>query len=85
MLKRHVKRPACTNTDRLLFVLLARLVRTWKQALVIIQPETLLRWHRQGCAPLLEAEVKGNVNTSEGVSRSHCVDQRDGKEQPTLR
>ena len=28
MLKRQVKRPACTNTDRLLLVLLARLVRT---------------------------------------------------------
>jgi putative transposase len=29
-------------------VLLARMVRTWKQALFIVQPETLLRWHRQG-------------------------------------
>ena len=32
----------------MLLVLLARIVRTWKQALFIIQPETLLRWHRQG-------------------------------------
>src|SRR5205809_811721 len=30
----------------MLLVLLARMVRTWKQALFIIQPETLLRWHR---------------------------------------
>lgn len=29
-------------------MLLARIVRAWKQALVIVQPETLLRWHRQG-------------------------------------
>jgi len=34
--------------DRMLLVLLARAVRTWKQALFIVQPETLLRWHRQG-------------------------------------
>jgi hypothetical protein len=27
---------------------LGRMVRTWKQALFIVQPETLLRWHRQG-------------------------------------
>ncbi len=47
ILKRQVKRPACTKTDRLLLVLLARLVRTWKQALIIVQPETLLRWHRE--------------------------------------
>src|SRR5258708_38874397 len=31
--------------------------------------------------PLLEAEVKGSVNTRDGVSGDHCVDQRDGKEQ----
>jgi putative transposase len=47
ILKRQVKRPACTNTDRLLLVLLARAVRAWKQTLFIVQPETLLRWHRE--------------------------------------
>jgi putative transposase len=48
ILRRQVRRPVCTRTDRMLLVLLARMVRTWKQALFIIQPETLLRWHRQG-------------------------------------
>ncbi len=47
MLKRQVKRPVCTKADRILLVLLARVVRAWKQALVIVQPETLLRWHRE--------------------------------------
>ena len=47
MLKRQVKRPACTKTDRILLVLLARAVQAWKQTLFIIQPETLLRWHRE--------------------------------------
>jgi putative transposase len=48
ILRRQVKRPACTKTDRMLLMLLARMVHTWKQALFIVQPETLLRWHRQG-------------------------------------
>jgi putative transposase len=48
ILRRQVKRPACTKTDRIILVLLARASRAWKQALFIIQPETLLRWHRQG-------------------------------------
>jgi putative transposase len=48
LLRRHVKRPAFKKTDRMLLVLLARSVRTWKQALFIVKPETLLRWHRQG-------------------------------------
>jgi len=45
MLKRQVKRPACTKADRILLVLLARAVRAWKQTLFLVQPETLLRWH----------------------------------------
>jgi putative transposase len=47
ILNRQVKRPACTKADRMLLILLARTVRTWKQALFIVQPETLLRWHRE--------------------------------------
>jgi putative transposase len=48
ILRRQVKRLVCVKTDRIRLVLLARMVRTWKQALFIVQPETLLRWHRQG-------------------------------------
>jgi putative transposase len=47
VLKRQVKRPVCTKADRVLIVLLARVARAWKQALIIVQPETLLRWHRE--------------------------------------
>ena len=47
ILRRQVKQPACTKTDRVLLVLLARLVRTWNQALLIVQPDTLLRGPRE--------------------------------------
>jgi transposase InsO family protein len=47
ILHRQVKRPACTKTDRVLLVVLACAVRHWKQALFIVQPDTLLGWHRQ--------------------------------------
>ncbi len=47
MLNRQVKRPPVTRADRILLVLLARLVRTWQQTLVIVRPETVLRWHRE--------------------------------------
>ena len=42
ILRRQVKPPVYRKTDRLLLVLLARMVRTWKQALFLVQPETLL-------------------------------------------
>ena len=46
ILRRQVRRPRLTWRDRTLFVLLASKLHSWKQALVIVQPETLLRWHR---------------------------------------
>ncbi len=48
VLKRSVKRPRLTSSDRALFILLASQVQTWKEALLIIKPETILRWHREG-------------------------------------
>jgi putative transposase len=48
VLNRSVIRPHLTNTDRSLLVLLASRVRTGKDALLIVKPETVLRWHRQG-------------------------------------
>ena len=39
ILKRQVKRPVCTKTDRVLLVFLARLVRTWNQVLLIVQED----------------------------------------------
>ncbi len=47
ILRRQIKRPVYKKSDRLLLVLLARMVQTWKQALFLVQPETLLRWHRE--------------------------------------
>ncbi|HVO72140.1 MAG TPA: integrase core domain-containing protein [Aggregatilineaceae bacterium] len=46
VLQRHVKRPKLTTGDRWLVVLLASRLRQWQQALLIIQPDTVLRWHR---------------------------------------
>jgi len=46
VLQRSVKRPKFTTGDRTRLTLLARLTQFWQSALHIIQPETLLRWHR---------------------------------------
>jgi predicted transcriptional regulator len=47
VLNRQVKRPQLTHHDRFLLILLARCTSFWKQALHIVQPDTLLRWHRE--------------------------------------
>jgi putative transposase len=46
VLKRQVKQPQFTQGDRIQLVLLARCTRFWHQALHLVQPDTLLRWHR---------------------------------------
>src|SRR3954447_5781276 len=48
VLNRSVKRPQFTHVERGLFVLLASKLNTWKGALLIVKPDTVLRWHRQG-------------------------------------
>jgi hypothetical protein len=47
ILRRQVKRPVCTKMDRFLLVFLAGMTRTWKHALFLVQPDTLLRWHHE--------------------------------------
>ncbi|HSH82602.1 MAG TPA: integrase core domain-containing protein, partial [Herpetosiphonaceae bacterium] len=48
VLNRSVKRPRFMPIERGLFVLLASKIQHWKDALLIIKPETVLRWHRAG-------------------------------------
>ena len=47
VLNRQVKRPQLTNLERLRLVFLSHFTKFWKQALHIVQPDTLLRWHRE--------------------------------------
>jgi hypothetical protein len=84
ILRRQVKRPACTRTDRMLLVLLARFVRTWKQALFIVQPETRLALASSRLQTLLEVQVEGSFSQAETIPGDRRLDQGDGKGQPTL-
>ena len=40
------KRPKLTSRDRLLWICLSRLWSDWRSALAIVQPETVIAWHR---------------------------------------
>ena len=45
-LQRSVKRPHLRTRDRLFWVVLASVWQRWRSALVLVQPETIVRWHR---------------------------------------
>jgi putative transposase len=46
--KQSVKRPNLRPRDRIFWVWLARVWSNWRSALVIVQPDTVIKWHRQG-------------------------------------
>ncbi len=48
VLQRGRPRPWLRPADRVLWIWLARHWSRWRQALVLIQPATVLRWHREG-------------------------------------
>ena len=45
--KKMVNRPKLLSSDRLFWVALSRVWAGWRQALVIVSPNTVLRWQRR--------------------------------------
>ena len=46
--QRSAKRPRISNVDRGFWVLLRRIWPDWDSVLIIVKPETVVRWHRAG-------------------------------------
>jgi len=47
VLQRRQKRPRLKNRDRLFWSVLSRVWPEWKSALVVVRPETVLRWQKK--------------------------------------
>jgi putative transposase len=70
ILRCQIKRPQLKNRDRLILVIFAQLTHFWKQTLLIIQPDTLLHWHREmfrwvwwfkSCVPFRQSKVASEI------------------------
>lgn len=48
MLKRTVKRARPNRTDRLFWIAFSRFVANWRDSVIAIHPDTVVRWHREG-------------------------------------
>ena len=59
VMKRTNKRPNIRVTDRLFWVLLSRIWTGWRQSLVIVKPNTVVRWHRNGFKLFWKYKSKG--------------------------
>jgi len=48
VLKRRRPRPSLSFFDKLFWIAVRRFWSKWKQALIVVTPETVIRWHRAG-------------------------------------
>lgn len=48
VLRRSTKRPRLRHRDCLFWIALSQLWQNWRSILVIVKPETVIKWHRQG-------------------------------------
>jgi putative transposase len=48
VLNRTVKQPRLRRQDRIFWAFLSRLWKDWREALIIVKPETVIKWHREG-------------------------------------
>ena len=68
VLKRKRPRPRLNPLDRLFWTALRRFWSRWAEVLVMVKPQTVVAWHRAGCAVLREDE------TYIAQSREHPAD-----------
>jgi hypothetical protein len=69
VMKRTNRRSKIQMTDRLFWVLLSRIWSPWRRSLVIVKPDTVIRWHRKGFKLFSKNDSPENKN--EGFT--HCV------------
>lgn len=48
ILRQNITRPRIRNRDRIFRVWLSNLWSNWRSALIIVKPDTVIRWHRKG-------------------------------------
>src|SRR5215470_5181173 len=75
-IERQKKPRRATSRIRFTLTQLAKLFE-WRDALTVVKPDTLIRWHRKGFPSVLEMEVSVGWPTESSSQRPE-VDHRDG-------
>jgi len=76
---------AIATTDKLFWVMLSRLWVGWRRALIVVQPETVVRWHRTSSSCIgrgfRDTELDGQKVRESGTA---CPDLPHGDREPDL-
>ena len=82
VLKRTTKRARITDSDRAFWLLMKRMLKDWQSALLIVKPETVLRWHRQGFRAYWRRKSKGPLGRPPIDRALICLIKRMSKDNP---
>src|ERR1700687_5032973 len=69
VLKRRTKRAPLQRSDRLFWILLRQFWPHWAKSLLIVKPETVVGWHRQGRSLLALSLPEQNSRKADHVGR----------------
>ena len=84
-LKAVKPRPSLTTVDRLFWVVLRWFWSRWADVLIIVKPETVVRWHRAGFKTYWRWKSKTKRRGRPKITREiHELVHRMGQENPTL-
>ena len=70
ILARTHPHPRLRKTDRLFWVWLSRMWKSWRESLIVVKPDTVVRWHRKGFA-LYWTRLSGEGRTG-ATSHPRC-------------
>jgi hypothetical protein len=70
-LRRTSSRPRLRNSDRAFWLVLSRLWSRWADVLVVVKPDTVVRWHRTGVRPFWRWKSHSGSPSDGGVSQEN--------------
>jgi hypothetical protein len=74
ILRRKSSNPRLTAFDRFRLLVAAAVLPTWRRALAIVQPETVLRWASRGLSSVLASAIPARESRAPGHRRDHQLD-----------
>jgi hypothetical protein len=85
VLNRKIHRPQLHRRDRFFCVTLSRFWKNWREVLIIVKPETVIRWHRQGFKLYWRWKSKAPVGRPEIDKEIRELIRKMSRENPVLR
>ena len=73
VLQRRKPRPRLTDSDRRFWILAYRWFVSWQTSLLIVKPETVLRWHRHGGGAIGVGVQAGEARRAAPQLRPNCA------------